>query len=235
MSNETTNSESMLQAEFMVASQNIVPNDHLVIRGEDAYGDLDNLGIVGKGAEPEFDVVEGQNVCDGNLVVAEAEEAVAGGEDLGGGGNDVGEMRFVDEVVVGPMMQAVSIVNKEPNNQSRSFAHFVLLDVLLVPRNPVVALIVYLPAYVSMLGVVLLYKDFTEFLYELLKGITYVCDFLSSYLYGYLVTIRLTSLCVNKLRRFRQVETILDHVEELELLIFVEENQGIQVGELILV
>ncbi|KAG2391664.1 uncharacterized protein HKW66_Vig0125750 [Vigna angularis] len=34
-------------------------------------------------------------------VVAEAKEVVAEGEDLGGGGKDVGEMGFVDEVVVG--------------------------------------------------------------------------------------------------------------------------------------
>lgn len=32
--------------------------------------------------------------------------------------------------------------------------------------------------------------------------------------------------------RSRQVGATLDSVEELELLIFVEENQGIQVGEL---
>jgi len=59
------------------------------------------------------------------------------------------------------------------------------LHVLLVPGNPGVALIVYLRAYVSMLslficlrllvflivaGVVLFYKDFVEFLYELLEG-----------------------------------------------------------------
>ncbi|WVZ09091.1 hypothetical protein V8G54_022437 [Vigna mungo] len=44
------------------------------------------------------------------------------------------------------------------------------LHVLLVPGNPGVTLIVYLPDYVSMLGVVLFYKDFVEFLYELLEG-----------------------------------------------------------------
>lgn len=33
--------------------------------------------------------------------MVEAEETIAGGEDLGGGGNDVGEMGFMDEVVVG--------------------------------------------------------------------------------------------------------------------------------------
>ncbi|KAG2399126.1 uncharacterized protein HKW66_Vig0083920 [Vigna angularis] len=75
----------------IIVYPNVVENDHLVIRGDDTHGDSDDLVIVGEGAEPESN----------GGVVAEVEEAVAGGEDLGGGGKDVGEMGFVDEVVVG--------------------------------------------------------------------------------------------------------------------------------------
>ncbi|KOM57665.1 hypothetical protein LR48_Vigan11g069800 [Vigna angularis] len=51
----------------IIVYPSVVENDHLVIRGDDAHGDSDDLVIVGEGAEPESDVVEGRNVCDGNL------------------------------------------------------------------------------------------------------------------------------------------------------------------------
>ena len=82
---------------------------------DDAHGDSHDLVIIGKGTEPESNVVEGHNGWGGNRsdlmgggvedgeggVVAEAKEAVAGIEDLDVEQSDVGEMRLVDEVVVG--------------------------------------------------------------------------------------------------------------------------------------